>query len=148
MPTIRVYDTNDKFNSHLAQEKFVNFNNVGSVATGGIGSWSPNFSGRITSFYLGVLTAGASDRSVTATVKKNGTTISTTDPAITFNATGPENTYAAATGVTVGVLKTDTTVDFVAGDVFTVELTLGGSAGTAPTGAGVTLGYKEYRLES
>lgn len=148
MAELRKYDCNDVFNSHLVQEKFLQFNNVGSVASGGIGSFTPNFSGRFTSLYLGVLTAGASDRSTTATVKKNGTTISTTDPALADTAADPSNTYAAGTGVTVGVLKTDTTVDFVAGDKITVELTLGGSGGTAPTGAGVTLGYKEYRLET
>lgn len=67
--------------------------------------------------------AGSSGRTVTFDLKKNGTTV--LSAAVTLNST---NAAYALTSATLSV------VNFVAGDVFTVVVTVGGSAGTHSLG--------------
>ena len=82
--------------------------------------------GKITDVIL-MLQGGAdtvNPLSMTAVVKKNGTDVASTDAAISFHSgagTGNVSTYAAGTGITQVVLKTDGTANFVAGDFITVD---------------------------
>lgn len=82
-------------------------------------------SGKISYIYGGVLengSDGSNPLTMTYTVLKNGTTVSTTDAAIAKTAASDSraSTVAAGTGITQAVLKTDGTASFSAGDVFAV----------------------------
>jgi hypothetical protein len=87
--------------------------------------------------------AGVGGTSWTATPKKNGTAIDTTDGviALTDGANKSVNTgnapiaLAKPTGATRPALKTDGTASCVGGDVFTIDITLSGTYSTAVTGA-------------
>lgn len=77
--------------------------------------------GKIVSVVGGVEENGSDtneDLTMTFTVSKNGTAVCTTDPVILKNAASDAqvDTYAAGTGLTLAVLKTDGTATFAAGD--------------------------------
>ena len=78
-----------------------------------------------------------SDGVITISVEKNddgGTSALTTAPAISDDAgTGNRSTKAAATGITLAVVKTDADGEFDEGDLAFVTLTETGSGGTDPS---------------
>ena len=84
----------------------------------------PNFAGKITNVVL-ALQGGAdavNPLTLAAVVKKGGTAVCSTNPAYDKAAgTGSKSTYAAGTGLTLAVLKTDGTEQFAAGDLITVD---------------------------
>lgn len=69
-------------------------------------------------------TDASNDLSLSLTVKKNGTTVCSTDAAITKAASDNASTRSAGTGKTVAVLKTDDTPIFAAGDRISLDYTL------------------------
>jgi hypothetical protein len=87
--------------------------------------WVAPFAGKITDVNLALGTNGVDGSNpldLKATVKKNGTAVATTDPDIAKAAgTGSKSTFAAATGITQAVLKTDGTATFAKGDILTVD---------------------------
>ncbi len=82
------------------------------------------YAGKITKVWFAVGQIGqdaANAASLAATVKKNGTAICTTDPAIAKAAgTGAGSTVSSGTGITQAVVKSDGTEVVAAGDRFTV----------------------------
>ncbi|MEN6536830.1 MAG: hypothetical protein ABFD89_24460 [Bryobacteraceae bacterium] len=82
------------------------------------------YAGKITKVWLAVGQIGqdgTNAASLAATVKKNGTAICTTDPALAKAAgTGGGNTLSTGAGITQAVIKSDGTEVVAAGDQFTV----------------------------
>lgn len=94
--------------------------------------FAPNFSGKV----VGVVVAlgqngvdGSNALSTTVTVSKNGTAVTSTDPAIAKAAgTGVKSTASSGTGITQAVVKTDGTESFVSGDYFSLTNTVARTA--------------------
>lgn len=113
-------------------------------------------SGRIVEVLGGALEAGADGTdamNMEYEFLKNATNVCTTDPTITQNptaaGTGIKSTYATATGITPGVLKTDTTPDFTAGDVISVNFNITRTTpDTEMAGVFAQVGVKWYRATS
>lgn len=104
--------------------------------------------GRITGVWLGTTTfPTSSDRTLAATVKRNRNGVAqvavcSTDPAFAATAsggTGATTTYAAGTGKTQAVIKSDGSEILAAGDFLTTDLAIAGANGTIGTGATVTV---------
>lgn len=105
-------------------------------------------SGTIVSVVGGVIENGSDaneDLTMTFNVRKNTTSVCSTNPAIAKTAASDARatTAAAGTGITQAVIKTDGTEDFVAGDTINAifDITIG-TADTNITGPSVTVGVK------
>lgn len=154
---IRLFKSNDSHASGLGgfveDTVFLNKSVQGEVTADSLGHilWivPSGVSGSITGV-VGAVVENGSDASnpltMTFTVKKNGTAVASTDPAIAKNAASDAliDTVAAGTGITQVVLKTDGTEDFVAGDVISVDfdITRTASPTTEITGPAVTVTCK------
>lgn len=104
--------------------------------------------GTIVSVVGGVIENGSDaneDLTMTFNVRKNTTSVCSTNPAIAKTAASDARatTAASGTGITQAVIKTDGTEDFVAGDTINVifDITIG-TADTNITGPSVTVGVK------
>lgn len=93
---------------------------------------------------------GTDPMSVAFEVKKNGTAVCSTNPALDKTAgTGQKTTAAAATGVTQAVVKTDSTRDFAFGDKISINYNVTiTTPDTALASPGVIIGVIPFRNES
>lgn len=103
--------------------------------------------GKVTNIFGSVGTVGSdasSNLSLAYVVKKNGTTVCSTEAKIDKTAgTGTQRltTVTATTGITTAVLKTDGTAKFVAGDTlsFDFDITRAGTPSTEMTDAAIVV---------
>lgn len=120
---------------------------VTADSTGNVVFIAPK-AGKILDVIGGVMENGSDSvdpLTMTFTVKKNGTAVCSTDPAIAKNAASDARvtTQASGTGITQAVVKSDGTEDFAAGDTISVDYDITRTTpDTEVTGPSVTLVFK------